>query len=301
MLDVEFYSGKDLYSDGKIEDEILFKLHNGDNEDQILGDCKNWPVFYHFSPTRGDIINWYPFKEECKILEIGAGLGAITGELCKNAQSVKSVELSLKRSQIIERRHNKFDNLEIIVGNFCEIPSEKLGISQYDYITLIGVLEYTKSFFPKDEINPYKLLLDKISPLLDKDGMLIIAIENQMGLKYFSGYPEDHTGASFSGIENYSNIHHVETFGKKKLENLLEENNFTIEQFLYPYPDYKFPSDIFSNDCMPEKADQLGTPPLYDQDALEVFNYSKVLESVIDNSLFDQMSNSFLVFARKKQ
>lgn len=39
-------------------------------------------------------------------------------------------------------RNKHYDNLEIIVGNFNDIKFE----NKFDYITLIGVLEYARLF-----------------------------------------------------------------------------------------------------------------------------------------------------------
>lgn len=307
MLDLNYYSGDNAYSDGSIEQVLLEKVENKMSTQEILGDNTNWPTFYHFSPIRQDLLNWYPFIKG-NFLEIGAGLGALTSLFCEKMDNVCCVELSKARATVIEKRCEQYQNkMDLIVGNFMEIPNDRLlSKGSFDYISLIGVLEYSKSFIHTQD--PYATLLNKIKPLLKNDGFLIIAIENQMGLKYWSGFPEDHTGVSFSGIENYENVNEselelkpkVETFGKNALINLLDKNNFKVTQMFYPYPDYKFPSEIFSDAMLPDNSCALGTPMLYDQDAYEVFKYELAMKSVIKNELFSHMSNSFLVFAQKR-
>ena len=47
---------------------------------------------YALSDNTKNVIQWYPFKKDCKILEIGARLGELTGTLCDNAKKVVSVE-----------------------------------------------------------------------------------------------------------------------------------------------------------------------------------------------------------------
>ena len=37
-------------------------------------------------------------------------------------------------------------------------------------------------------------MLQRVRSLLKPEGKLIVAIENQLGLKYFAGAPEDHLG-----------------------------------------------------------------------------------------------------------
>lgn len=49
---------------------------------------KSWPILYHFSALRENIISWFPLKKTDRVLEIGGGPGAITGALCRSAAEV---------------------------------------------------------------------------------------------------------------------------------------------------------------------------------------------------------------------
>lgn len=62
----------------------------------------------------------------------------------------------------------------------------------YDYITLIGVFEYSKGYIGTDD--PYVEMIRRIKRHLKPGGQILIAIENRLGLKYFAGCTEDHTG-----------------------------------------------------------------------------------------------------------
>ncbi len=48
MLDLTYYPGEDLYSDGAIEDELLAIVQNNPPSaySQIIAEKKSWPVFY---------------------------------------------------------------------------------------------------------------------------------------------------------------------------------------------------------------------------------------------------------------
>ena len=81
-LDDTCYSGSDLYSDGPVEEELLEiakSCHTPEEYNQVIAERKSWPVMYHFSHIRGNIVSWLPITKEDKVLEIGAGCGAITG------------------------------------------------------------------------------------------------------------------------------------------------------------------------------------------------------------------------------
>ena len=59
-------------------------------------------------------------------------------------------------------------------------------------------------------------------------------------------------GREFVGIEGYPGIDFVETFSKPELEQILQENGFSKFKFYYPYPDYKFPAVIYSDEYLPK-------------------------------------------------
>ena len=139
LLDDTLYPGKDLYTDGAIEDEMLEIARNYREEEwnQVIAERASWPILYHFSHIRENILSWLPFTGEENVLEIGSGCGAVTGALCKKAKQVTCIELSKKRSHINAWRHRNCDNLKILMGNFQDV--EKTLTEKYDYITLIGV------------------------------------------------------------------------------------------------------------------------------------------------------------------
>ena len=288
-LNLDFYSGEDFYSDGDIEDELLQIVKSTNDYTDILAKDNRWPILYHLSPIRQNIINWYPFKENASCLEIGGGCGAITGALCQNLAEVKVVELSKRRSMINLERHKTYDNLEIIVGNLNDITFDK----KFDYITLNGVLEYAGSFTHTDE--PYKDFLQQVKKYLKPEGKLIIAIENRYGLKYFAGAKEDHTGKEFDGLTGYPDISFVRTFGKKELENLLNESGYLSQAFYYPHPDYKMPMEIYSDSWLPSPQSLLSPAPNFDNARYELFDEEKTYQGIIENGQFPFFANSFLV------
>ena len=161
-------------------------------------------------------------------------MGAITELLCQKCNSVTAVELSKRRATATYLRCRDYDNLEIIVGNLNDIEFSK----KYDYITLIGVLEYQIQYTPSN--NPFKDFLNKIRQLLKPDGKLLIAIENKYGLKYWCGIPEDHSGIPFDSINNYKYSNIAKTFSRKELEDLIKLSGFKNTFFITHYPIINF-------------------------------------------------------------
>ena len=88
ILNLEYYTQKDLYSDGDIEEQMLKMAKEGVTCEELSSEQVSFPVIYHFSDLRANILNWYPIKKSDSVLEIGAGCGAITGTLCEKAGQV---------------------------------------------------------------------------------------------------------------------------------------------------------------------------------------------------------------------
>ncbi|SET21831.1 Methyltransferase domain-containing protein [Natronincola peptidivorans] len=293
ILNLKHYSGKDHYSDGDIENELLDIVKNHSDFTEILKNDIRWPVYYHLTPIRRNLLEWYNFDNSKSLLEIGAGCGALTGLFCEKCADVTAVELSKRRAEIIAYRNKEKSNLDIVVGNLNEIELQK----KYDYITLIGVLEYA-ALYTKTP-SPYEDFLKNIKSMLKKDGELIIGIENKFGLKYWSGSPEDHTGRLFDGLEGYlTEDSGVRTFSKQELEELLKSIGFNILQFYYPMPDYKIPVQIFSESFLPTIGQIDSFIPSYSQERLQLFNEKLVYDNIIKNGLFDFFANSFLILCK---
>lgn len=296
IMNYEFYDGKDLYSDGDdIENHILHIVQTEEDFEYAHKDYHNWAVLYHLSRQRENIVAPMDISKEDEVLEIGAGMGAVTGALARKAGKVDCIELSKRRSVINAYRHKDFDNLEIIVGNFQKVCIEK----KYDVITLIGVLEYGYHYI--DSATPYEDFIKKVSECLKPDGKLYIAIENKLGMKYFAGYHEDHLAKRFVGIEGYSEEDMVKTFSKSQLEKLLHENGFPFTYFYYPFPDYKLPTVIYSDDSICEQKIQYASNSNYDMKVYQCFDQIKAFQSLEGAEEVKVLANSFLVEARKEK
>jgi len=358
-LDYSRYSGRDLYCDGTVEDELLNLVRQKSSAEygKEIEERKSWPILYHLSPLRENIIEWVPMDESlrkpafkegtpggaapggaapggaapggaasrgeisevaggaeaggaagsaetdavsaeedipgsgAKVLEVGSGCGAITGVLARKARSVTCVELSKKRSLINACRHRECGNVTIHVGNFKDIEP---GLPRdFDFIFLIGVFEYALSYVGGD--NPYEDFLKSLLSHLAEGGRLLIAIENQYGLKYFAGCKEDHLGTYFSGIENYEACGGVRTFSRQGLERILGRCGVEEYHFYYPYPDYKFMTTLYSDAYLPRKGELSNNLRNFDRDRMLLFDEKHAFDGLTEDGLFPMFSNSYLV------
>lgn len=292
VVDYTFNLGTDSYSDGDIEAEILELVKNCSDVTEIISKDNRWPVLYHLSPVRQNILEWYEFKDNATCLEVGAGCGAITGVLSRKISHVDCIDLSERRCLINAYRNQKCENVTIYVANFNDLKID----NQYDYITLIGVLEYAAYYTNTN--NPFVDFLKNIKSMLKPNGKVLIAIENKYGLKYWNSRAEDHTGIFFEGITGYKTTESkVRTFSKDKLRQLISDAGFNKVNFYYPVPDYKFPRQIFSDLYLPSYDSIVLERDVYDSNAINLFDENEALKEIIQEGKFDFFSNSFFVEA----
>ena len=293
-LNLDYYTAKDHYSDGDIEETLLKMAQEGKSFDDLPEEEVSFPMVYHFSGLRENILNWYPLKKADSVLEIGAGCGAITGMLCRKAGHVTSVELSKRRADINYARNRDKENLTIMVGNLNDMTFPE----KFDYVVVNGVLEYAMSF--TEGKTPYETFLQRMGAYLKPEGRLLIAIENRLGLKYFAGAPEDHTDLHFFGINGYPGNQSVRTFSKNELGELLENSGFPFLRFYYPYPDYKFPTEIFTDESL--YTNSYGRNyPVYTDKTADLFAESEGVKAFEKEKILNSFVNSFLVEAGRTE
>ena len=292
-LNLKHYPGEDLYCDGDIEDTLLEITRDYATVEyqRIIEERKNWPVLYHLSPLRENIVEWLPITKDMKVLEVGAGCGAITGALARKAGEVTCIDLSKKRSMINAYRHMDAENVTIHVGNFQDVEPDLP--CDYDYICLIGVFEYGQAYIRSE--TPYEDFLNIIKKHVKPDGHIAIAIENKFGLKYWAGCKEDHLGTYFSGLEDYPDGGVVRTFTRDGLLQIAKRCGYTQAQMYYPYPDYKFMTTLYSDDRLPKLGELSSNLRNFDRDRIQLFDEKKVFDTIIKEKQFPLFSNSYML------
>ncbi len=257
----------------------------------------DWPSEYHLSPVRHNLLRPFPFKQTDHILELGCGCGAITRYLGETRAAVVGIEGSQRRAEIAAERCRDLSNVRIFCDNIAEFRTDE----KFDYVTLIGVLEYAPLFIDSDD--PVNFCLECARSFLKDDGLLIIAIENQLGLKYFNGCTEDHLGVPYYGIHDLYTSKTPVTFGRKELSSHLYRTGFESLRFFYPFPDYKLPEIILSEAAFLyedfRSADllyRLNTRD-YGSTSQKAFFENLAWRPLARNGLIADLANSFLILA----
>jgi len=168
-----------LYTDGDAVEERVFEIVSSAQDLSVLSEelaaqIAGWPLRYHLSASRSNLLRPLAELLRGESLELGAGCGALTRFLGELGGNVFAVEGSRKRARIAAERGRDLPNVRVICDRIQDL---RIGRT-FDAVTLIGVLEYARVY--GDGPNGVHDLLEQCRRFLKPDGCLILAIENQL-------------------------------------------------------------------------------------------------------------------------
>jgi precorrin-6B methylase 2 len=290
------------YSDGAAEESYLAGVMRAARDLsvgslELASHIRDWPSRYHLSPTRQNLLRPLGAALGGSVLEVGAGCGAITRQLGEAGGTVVAVEGSLERAAIAAARCRDLPNVVVVCDNFANFAAPV----SFDLVTLIGVLEYSRMFMAGPD--PVQAMLAKARGHLAEGGLLAIAIENQLGLKYLAGAREDHTGTAYFGVTDRYEPTGPVTFGEAELRRRVAGAGFSFAQSLYPFPDYKMPTVVVTEGGFRHagfNATDLIATAMRRRDPNDgrmAFSEALALDAFVRNGLGGATANSFLLLA----
>lgn len=177
---------------------------------------------------------------------------------------------------------------------FLEDASElETSNTTYDYIVAILCLEKAKEPL---------VFLKLCKEHLDKDGKLLLAMDNRYGLRYFCGDRDPFTGRSFDGIENYRRVSSVDIEGldgklldKATVEDLLQQAGFLNRCCLSVYPSIEAPQLFYAQDYYPEEELSIRYMPYYNYPDTIFLEEGYLFDGLMKNDMFHQMANGYFI------
>lgn len=243
----------------------------GTDVKRALKENKKLEYLYALAELRENLLEWFEFKKEGRILQAGADFGALTGLFADRTAFVTVLDPLEENLEVVRARYCGRKNIEYLCGCLTgyadEIEAQVPAL--YDYVTVIGTLR------PEETVEAQ---IEAAKRLLAPGGVLIFAACNRFGMKYFAGARRDEV-----------------TVTKRELLTL-----FPRGDFYYPMPDYKLPNEIYSDRYLPKKGDLSGALPVYDYPKYLLMDVGASYDAVCEDGQFDNFANSFLVVWEKE-
>ena len=233
--------------------------------DKAIANCEDPSTYWSLSSLRRGLLGWLPLPRNCRILELGAGFGALTGGLLGVGASVDAVEWNEIRADALQRRYERSKRLRVLRQDLLSLEPEE----PYDGIVLART--------PKGFIGREDALWSQCARLLKNDGFLLAGFDNRFGLRYWRGGVDDRATVPFSAVDG----------GVKGLYSRAEFDAFALRAGLsprrcfYPFPNAFFPLAIYTEREQPGRGldDRLFT--------LDPWNSPTLLET--GQSLYDAL------------
>ncbi len=293
----------DLHWRDGSEERLLAVLRSATDRstasDELASHITDWPSRYHLDRRRTNLLRPLEVGSGMTALDVGAGTGVNSRYLAEAGASVVAVEGDALRAEMAGVRCQGLD-VDVRVGDATSV-SAATDPDGFDLVACIGVLEYSGT-------DPGTFLAH-LASLVRPGGALVVAIENQMGLAYWLGANEDHLGKPFVGLAGYpGDTGGIRTHSRAGLATLLSSAGMSAQHWLYPFPDYKLPVAILTDDAyrVPdavEFVDQIVGPPV---DRLRMGTTAgpdsrASHRELVAAGLGPDMANSFLVVAGADQ
>jgi SAM-dependent methyltransferase len=286
------------YRDGA-EDALLEMVRSTEDLGSLNEDlhvrATTWAERYHLDRTRANVLRAFDLAGAQRVLEVGAGCGAMSRYLAEVCEVVDALEPVPARAAVAAARLRDLPGARVFTGELADLPDEP----SYDLIVVIGVVEYVGGG-TADEA-PYLAFLEEIRRRLRPGGRLLLAIENKLGVKYLAGAPEDHSDRAYDSLEGYPLGAPARTFDRAALLGLFRSAGFTPAAYS-AFPDYKLTRVVMSEELMAhpsQLAARLPRFPSPDWQTARDFGPNEELlwRSLVEAGQGAEHGNSFVIVA----
>ena len=282
--------------DSSWESMNLLRQYNGDSK-AVLRDHPDLECLYALSDMRENLLEWFPFREDASLLQVGSDYGALTGLYSRRVSHVTVLDPSWDNLLVNRERWEKNGNITYIQGGMEQLENLE-GV--FDYIVFAGTLgaeessedrnkpsaqgEKQEEDFPDraEELQfseaGAKAQLAQAVKLLAPQGVIFCAAANPLGIKY-------QTGAKTQGCR----------MTRSRLVQAFQAAGEGTLEFYYPMPDWKIPITIYSDGRLPQKGELSHQLMAYDYPRYLRFEPGKVLDMICEENQFPAFANSFLV------
>jgi SAM-dependent methyltransferase len=264
----------------------------------------SWSVAYHLAPERANLLRHLDFSG-LDVLELGAGMGGLSRFLSESAERLEVVEGSEARLAALARRLRDRTNWSGRAGRVAELAPTR----RHDVVCVVGGRECAEpgGSSPGRSAGPALAgFLDHAVRALRDDGVLLLAIPNRFGLKYWSGAAADHSGRLYDGICGDPPDTAPRAFSLPALRGLLEGAGFASLDEYFPFPDHHLPASVLTRrfvDAYPQAAAALAIDRAvgnHGRPRVRQFPERLAAEGLAAADLLRPLANAFFLLASRR-
>lgn len=292
----------------------ILKKYNYDEKAALAGET-NPQCLYALSPLRENMLEWFEFEPDARVLQIGSDYGSVTGILAERTAEVVVLDPLDENLEVNRLRHQKHQNVIWVRGDLRDqlrwradeaekLKAESEGNSAIAVFgrneelfhrykpgqgkissikeTMFRGFDYVvfANFGAVCEKEEAKELLMEASNYLKPGGVMIAAVENETGVRYWMGaerMERSYLEAEFRGLfEAMTNV-----WG----------GAFTM---YYPVPDFRYPASIYSDHYLPEVGELTNLSARLDAPGVSLGSEEEAMAMACQNGMFKKFNNSFL-------
>jgi len=173
----------------------------------------------HLSLERQNVLLWYPFIKDSRILILDAEYGELLQALSAKALLVDAVYLSENNLVISQKRNSHLDNVRYY-------KFKDYGLSQYDYI-IVNDLSYIQ------DINcPLDSFFNNLSGHIT-NGQILVLADNKLALNKILNIKVNHVSSC--------------EVTKRDFVDVIKSSGLECSKIYYPYPDRFYTTEIFTD------------------------------------------------------
>lgn len=217
------------------------------------------------------LLQWYDFKEGSDVLYIGDENTPLAHMLWEKEMSITCAPLERLLEEAWQQEHRHY----------------------FDYIVCIEALERQAIPAP---------FLDVFYIILKGSGIMLLGMNNRMGIRYFCGDRDPYTNRSFDGIEGYQYAYtkieddfQGRSYNRAEIRRMLNVSGFEQFCFFSVFSDLKNPTLIYSEHFLPTEDLANRLIPLLNYPYTAFMNERLLYEGLVDNDMFHQMANAYLI------
>ena len=216
------------------------------------------------------LLQWYDFRKGSTVLYIGREDEPI-------AEMLREKELEVTCVSPEAMQNGDYTNQ---AGHFA-------------YIVCIEVLE--KQSCPAVWLKVFR-------SLLQDDGIMLLGMNNRMGIRYFCGDRDPYTEECFDGIEGYRRVYSKKedafvgrAYDKAEIKSMLAEAEWEKVCFFSVFSDLHHPMLLYSEAVLPNEDLANRMIPVLNYPYTAFMNERMLYGDLIDNGMFHQMANAYLI------